>query len=269
MRNNYGGGLRAAIWDVFYPLLVTILSLVIATMLITIVIPLLPVEFLIRSGIGKAMPLLVNILFYGYLIITQRKQYHLDSLRTWQEASFESTKKRAIYALLFSACFGDLLTRVIYASGLPDLFTGYDEAAASSFENQNLFLLVFVVVILAPLAEELMFRGLLYRRASMYMGKLPAVLFSAACFGLYHMNVVQFVFATILGITFGYVYEQTRNLWIPILMHMGANGFSVLASDIISMQTGPIYIIILGVEIVAVCYVAFMFCREQKTACVQ
>ncbi|MBQ9031021.1 MAG: CPBP family intramembrane metalloprotease [Parasporobacterium sp.] len=90
-------------------------------------------------------------------------------------------------------------------------------------------LVVIQTVILAPLSEELLFRGLLYSRLRQYLKGfwLPALISSAA-FGIFHFNLSQGIFAFLFGLLLCAVYEKFRNLWAPIALHVGGNLISVV-----------------------------------------
>lgn len=79
-----------------------------------------------------------------------------------------------------------------------------------------------VIVILAPLVEEYIFRKKLIDRMSTYGGK-TAVLCSALLFGLYHGNLFQFFYAFGLGVVFGYIYLNTGKLRCSIIAHCCVN----------------------------------------------
>ena len=83
-------------------------------------------------------------------------------------------------------------------------------------------LILFTVVILAPLVEELVFRKQLLDRCAQY-GEKTAMVFSALTFALFHMNLFQFFYAFGMGLIFAYVYLRTRRLRYPVLMHMIIN----------------------------------------------
>lgn len=85
------------------------------------------------------------------------------------------------------------------------------------------------VVILAPVFEELLFRKFLIDRVVNY-GEVAAVLMSGFMFGLFHANLIQFVYATLLGLFFAYIYIRTGNIIYTILMHAFANGINTLLS---------------------------------------
>lgn len=76
--------------------------------------------------------------------------------------------------------------------------------------------------ILAPLVEEIVFRGAILRRLLQVMdGKLHwlAIFISAFLFGLVHGNMAQFVHALILGCALGWMYYRTRSVVPGIVLH--------------------------------------------------
>jgi len=80
---------------------------------------------------------------------------------------------------------------------------------------------LLVMTLLAPLVEELFFRGVAYLMLRQLFGVIPAVVVSAILFSMMHGSVEFPQLAG--GFIFAIAYEWTRNLWIPILLHMGAN----------------------------------------------
>ena len=81
---------------------------------------------------------------------------------------------------------------------------------------------VLVMVILAPVIEEFIFRKQLIDRMNPYGEKL-AVITSAVMFGLFHGNLSQLFYAFALGLVFGYVYLRTGRLRYSIGLHMFIN----------------------------------------------
>ena len=94
------------------------------------------------------------------------------------------------------------------------------------------FLQLFVTCVLAPVFEELVFRKALIDRLHPYGEKL-AILISALCFGLFHLNLQQFLYATALGLVFGYVYTRSGQLRWSIALHMTVNLIGNIASLIL------------------------------------
>lgn len=94
----------------------------------------------------------------------------------------------------------------------------------------GLALSVLMVVIVGPLTEELLFRGVLLGAAGARWGMWPAVLMSSAVFALYHVTPWLFVPTLILGIALGWLAWTRRSLWPAIVLHMLYNGVAVGAA---------------------------------------
>ena len=86
------------------------------------------------------------------------------------------------------------------------------------------------VVIVAPLAEELFFRGLLYRGLSDRFGPGVGMVVSGVAFALVHFNVSVVVPFALIGIVFAWVYRASGSLWTTIVAHAIFNGVSFAAT---------------------------------------
>ena len=82
-------------------------------------------------------------------------------------------------------------------------------------------LLLFGVV--SPLAEEVVFRGVIYNRLKKYFPVWVAILTSAVLFGGYHGNLVQGIYGFLLGTVIAWLYEVTGKFRIPVMFHAFAN----------------------------------------------
>ncbi len=87
--------------------------------------------------------------------------------------------------------------------------------------------MILYTVIVGPFMEELMFRGMLLKRARVF-GDRTAVVFTAVMFGLMHGNLAQFLYAVGIGLIFGYVAVKTNGIRYTVLMHMLVNSYSVV-----------------------------------------
>lgn len=81
-----------------------------------------------------------------------------------------------------------------------------------------------VVVVIGPIAEELIFRKVIIDRMSAY-GAPVAALMSAMVFGLVHGNIQQYFYAFAVGLFFAFIYLRTGTIRMTILMHMCVNFF--------------------------------------------
>lgn len=96
-------------------------------------------------------------------------------------------------------------------------------------------LMAFLVIILVPFMEELLFRGFLQSLLKRYVGRMWSLFSTAAIFALFHFAASQgtgnfqlIISLFVLSIFLGFVYERERTLWAPIALHSAFNGFSVL-----------------------------------------
>ena len=88
--------------------------------------------------------------------------------------------------------------------------------------------------ILAPLGEEVVFRGVVYGQLKKVMKVPAAIALSGLAFGLFHGNLVQAVYATVIGVLLALVYELYGTLAAPMVFHSVANLFVYIVLDLTS-----------------------------------
>lgn len=81
---------------------------------------------------------------------------------------------------------------------------------------------VFTSIILAPVAEELLYRGVVLKETAKVSRRF-AIIFSAVMFGLMHGNPYQAVMATLLGLVLGYITIGSDSIIPAIVCHMAVN----------------------------------------------
>ena len=107
----------------------------------------------------------------------------------------------------------------------------------------SVYLTIVIAVIIAPLTEEIIFRGLLQGAlVRLYRSRLAAIIVSAAIFSIFHLTLRENVVMGeasiahlekipplfLLGLALGYSYEKSRSLYRPIWIHLGFNALSLL-----------------------------------------
>jgi membrane protease YdiL (CAAX protease family) len=90
-------------------------------------------------------------------------------------------------------------------------------------------LLVVIVVLGAPVVEELFFRGLLYRSIENRWGDWWAIIGSAFIFGAAHLQPLQFPGLVMFGLVTAFLVHRTNRLGPAIWTHVGFNGYTVVA----------------------------------------
>ena len=117
-----------------------------------------------------------------------------------------------------------------------DAFASFEESSSLIYSS-HIVVQILVTSIAAPLVEELLFRGIVYKRLRTIMNITPAMIISAALFGLVHGNMVQFVYAFLIGLIFAFVYEKFKTIWAPIILHASANLLSVIITALSGSET--------------------------------
>ena len=146
------------------------------------------------------------------------------------------TKKQkstiGIYGLtiICGAAFAIAVNNLIAFTPLISKSVTYQEVS-KAFYGSALLPEIIATCILTPILEEVLYRGVAYARLREWLGIRPAILLSALLFGLMHFNMVQFVYAGILGLLLAWVMERF-GLLAAILTHASANLICVLNSEL-------------------------------------
>jgi uncharacterized protein len=86
-----------------------------------------------------------------------------------------------------------------------------------------------MAVIVAPIAEEVLFRGYFYGVIRRFGGRIPAILISSLLFAAIHAHLPSLPGLTVLAVILCLLYERTGSLWAPITMHALFNASTVAA----------------------------------------
>lgn len=138
------------------------------------------------------------------------------------------------YVFLGLAVLGALLggNLLLELTGLIDRSAAY-QAVSTSQQGVNPWLALALYVLVSPLAEELLFRGILYNCLRRCVPPLLAVLGSAALFGAYHGNAVQGMYGFFMGCLFLYGYEYFGSFLVPVFLHAFVN--------LVSLKLGKVF----------------------------
>ena len=133
----------------------------------------------------------------------------------------------------------------------------------------NLFSLLIFMVIISPVMEEFLFRGVLLSRLRGY-GDGFAILTGGLFFGLFHMNLAQFLYAFLLGCLFSYLALRTGTIRLTILLHSAVN-FTGSVLPVMALKAGQGATVALGFGVV-VCVIAgvvLLFSNSRHTVLCQ
>lgn len=141
------------------------------------------------------------------------------------------TPKLAGLIGLFSIGTCITTNNLIDLSQLPLLFQGFSEVSEALY-SPPVWLQLLAMVLVIPVAEELVFRALGFARIRDTRGFWFAAVFSSLLFAVFHGNVVQGLYAFVLGLCMCWIYERTGSILSTILFHQSANLVSVALTNL-------------------------------------
>lgn len=187
-------------------------------------------DALTSVGASSAVSLLyatATIAIFGFWFL---KQFRTDSLYPPKQAFHPVL----LIGLVFAAPGWQVLANYIVeltSTISPHSLEVYEKIMESAGFDDMTFALILYAVLLGPICEELLFRGVTMSLAKKAMPFWLANLFQALLFGIFHMNVIQGVYAFVLGIFMGYICEKGGNILISICFHILYNACATFAPD--------------------------------------
>ncbi len=118
------------------------------------------------------------------------------------------------------------LTEIVYegiAAVSPQTAEDYEMLTEMAGMDEPTPLMYLYVVVLGPIGEELMFRGVVLKNFRRIMPFAFANILQAVLFGIYHMNVMQSLYTIVAGLLFGLIAEKGGRMMDSILAHMMFN----------------------------------------------
>lgn len=184
-----------------------------------------------------------------------------------------SLKDLSTHAIIFPMMLGMIFIAEFFTSQIPvtgpffgKMFEFFSEMMNRLTNDFTTMLLLAVVM--APLFEEIVFRGIV-QKGLINNGVKPtlAIWIAAVVFGLVHGNPWQFVGAVLLGVAMGIVYHRTGSLLLPILLHAFNNLIGTLLfyytdteSIALAIRLPEIAVLIIGMVLFALFY--FLLIRK-------
>ena len=175
--------------------------------------------FFPAGGYPTWLPLLIAYLaFFGIVFPLAALLLRRLPAAAPEKGNIRARHLFAFLPILFLCSFvGSQLSQWLVAL-LADAFGLQTGSALGTLLLTHPLVMVFILLVAAPLCEEWFFRKLLLDRACIYGEKL-AIFVSALLFACYHTSIYQFFYAFFVGLIFGYLYLRTGRLWVTALMH--------------------------------------------------
>lgn len=128
-----------------------------------------------------------------------------------------------VAAFIFGASLNVFLSVLLSVLPFPEEWLSEYTTYADELTGGTGVIMVLLVGVLAPVFEEIIFRGVCYNSLKSGMPMLAAMILSSWGFGMMHAGALWVVYATVMGIILTWIYEKNNSLLAPILTHVGFN----------------------------------------------
>jgi membrane protease YdiL (CAAX protease family) len=181
-----------------------------------------------QVAIGSTVLIYALVLFFLYVTLSMLRAQPFWSTLGWRKLPAKTDGRRMNPAIFFFA--GCALSLIVFAL-TATIKTPENAPIEEVFKfKQTAILFVVTAVLIAPLAEETVFRGYLYPLFARWFGVAPSVVVTGFLFGLMHgpqLGGAKSLIAvmTLVGIVFTAVRARTGSVFASYLMHLGYNSF--------------------------------------------
>lgn len=130
--------------------------------------------------------------------------------------------KNTFFLIILGICFSITFNLFLYSINKLYYFTNL-------FDNTNTSIIVALITtgILGPILEEIVFRGIVYEKLKKLFPTM-SIWITGLLFGLFHGNIIQFIYAFIFNIILIKFYEKYKSIYAPIIIHISANSGLIL-----------------------------------------
>ncbi len=136
--------------------------------------------------------------------------------------------KKAACFLVFGFCFATLISAVLTLLPAWGIVTSYATSSQMMYKSTDVFFNVITVVLTAPLAEEIVFRGYMMNTLLQRYNEKAAVLIVSAVFAVCHGSLLWILYAFVAGILLCQLSLREDNILYGLFLHMGFNFFSAV-----------------------------------------
>ncbi len=201
-------------------------------------------EDLITMVSGTTFSTLTAVLYAAAGICIFGIWYQLQFHGSFTKDSAKHINLKLLAGILCLVPILQVLTGLL-ATGIGSLFPKWMELyeelmEMAGFTESPSFLLVLYAIILGPVSEELTFRGVTMTSFKRALPFWAANLLQALLFGIFHLNLIQGIYAFFLGLVLGYICEKSGSIWYTIVLHIAFNCWGTYGGVIMSDSLSPV-----------------------------
>lgn len=212
---------------------------------------------------------LVNVVVFGLWYYLNTRKYPRIVYR--EAITISNVGSLIVLGIGLQFITSGALNIVLNLPALEEISYEYMELIGSLTEG-NVVLSVLLTVLIAPVSEEFVFRGIILRFGRRCMPFFAANILQALFFGIYHMNIVQGVYAFMIGLVLGYMMKKFNTIIMPILLHAAINASSYLIEPINNLferylTVDGLEYIILGVGLLIMTIILYYLLKKPDCIC--
>lgn len=155
-----------------------------------------------------------------FLVLLYRQDNKKEEAETKDKSALRLPDYLCLTVLAALLVFG--LNYLILFSGITEMSESYQKTATLLY-TPPFWAQILCVGLIVPITEELIFRGLVYKRLCAVCPVILAAFLSALGFGAFHGNLVQGIYAFFCGLALCAVMEKYKTIQAPVFLHMAMN----------------------------------------------
>lgn len=184
-------------------------------------------EKFIESIMNKQIVAIGGFIFAMFWILVYLKRKNKNSI----EIKKYNIKKHLNFIVFgFGLQFITIIMNLIFKD-VVDYSKGQNIINSITSES-NIILSILLLLILAPIVEELFFRKVIFNNLRKHLSIKLAIILQAAFFSFVHLNFFQLIPTFFVGVFLGYIYYKYESIWICIYIHSYCNLFFIIQTGI-------------------------------------
>lgn len=207
------------IFQILYPLLVYFILYQFSAKIFLAIVPL---------SLGRLFALFMAAwVTYPFILAIYRKVPIVRSPRLFSRDDL----KTDLSLILLIVIVGVMANVIISHTPLVDISEAYKHANKELYDGA-IWVKLITNCMMIPVLEETLFRGIIAAQIDLWYGRVASIILSSLLFGMFHFNLVQLIYACLIGAFLSYAMSKTHKLWVCIASHGILNLIVVIVSVI-------------------------------------
>lgn len=196
----------------------------------------------------------IVISLFIYYLILRKKDKNL-----WQRCGFRKVSlKNSVLIIIMALSTTFIASSFIYNT--KNIFTDYSSISENMVKGMQSIPGIISVVIIAPIFEEILFRGLIFNELRKNMNIVASIIIQALLFGLFHGNLAQGIYAAILGAIAAIIYVWTKSIVSNMTLHICFNiAGTFIVPQILDKTTSFTYVYLGAAAIILTCLLFVLY----------